>query len=126
MMAGLTVWWQSIHPKRIEAVGTLIVLIAALWEALALRHASDTLSQLVFEDVAAKLRHIFFAIGAEHPQKYVYDYQNDFVLKVDVIGRIDEVKELLWIGYYANVRTILFIIGSVLIVVAKWREGRRA
>jgi hypothetical protein len=25
-------WWRGVHPKRIEAVGILIVLTAALWE----------------------------------------------------------------------------------------------
>ena len=119
----LRTWWGGVHPKRIEAIGFLIILAAALWEALALRRADSIVSQWIFEDIDAKLKHIFRALGSGDPRKYFYDHGNEFISHFDVIDRLSEIKTMFWIEYYSMIRIILFVVGSILVVLAKWREG---
>jgi hypothetical protein len=117
-------WWRSAHAKRIEAVGTFLILAAVLWEAFTLRHADDVVSQLVTNELDVQLKFIVAALGSENPRDYVLQYQNQFIDATSVIPNIEDIKALNLVGYYSRVRMTVFVIGSFLVVVAKWREGR--
>lgn len=118
-------WWRGIHPSRLEAVGLLILLAAALWEALALRRADDVLWQWVIEDLNAKLKHIFGAIGAGDPGEYARMHAQEFLEgDASVIDSYEEARRSLSLGLLGKVRATLFAFGSALVVLGKWRNGR--
>jgi hypothetical protein len=121
----LAVWWRDIHPKRIEAIGYLILLTAGLWEALTLRYANEVVSELILNNLDVQLKLILDALGSENAHFYLQEHRAEYLDPTNIIPNLNQIKRWNSVDFYSNVRLALLITGSFLIVFAKWREGHR-
>jgi hypothetical protein len=114
----------AVHPKRQEAIGTAIALLAAFWEFTAIRASTKHVETPPILEITDKLNHLWNAHGAPNTGLYVAEQASDFH-RFDYLQNRKKIEDAFWIGPLGTIRTILFVIGGVLVVSAKWREGSK-
>lgn len=113
----------ELRPKQIEAIGIALVLIAALWEGVMLRQVTESYNRGPLVELNGKLDSIWNALGHSDLPKFVLDHNYSFYHHVSSIENFDKEKADFWIGPLSTTRIVLFAIGTVLVVVGKWKDG---
>jgi hypothetical protein len=113
----------KMHPKRIEAVGIAFILTAALWEAHVLRAGYLVYFETPFSAINQKIDHIWWALGKPMASEYVRDHLREFT---ELVGdpSLRKARSVFMQGPENLVRSGLFLLGSLLVVVGKWRDGK--
>jgi hypothetical protein len=112
----------KIHPKRQEAIGTAIALIAAFWEFSVLRTSVKEVETAPVLEITHKLNHLWNAHSVSNAEDYVAKHLGDFH-KHNYLQNRERIEDAFLVGQFGYVRTLLFTLGGVLVVWAKWREG---
>lgn len=113
---------RRIHPKRQEAIGTAIALIAAFWEFSVLRSSIKEVEISPVLEITHKLNHLWNAHGTPNSTNYVAEQQQSFH-RHNYLQNREQIEDAFLVGPLGMVRTMLFMLGGVLVVSAKWREG---
>jgi hypothetical protein len=113
----------ELPPKQTEAVGYAFVFLAAATFAVWAQQAKSFVNDAYMWQNNQMIHYIWVLLGSGHGQE-TYNMLNPvFLHHFQRINQIHQIKEDFWVGWLSSLNTILFMIGAILVVVAKWRDG---